>query len=116
MAQCSGRRQTHLLKDHGHEVINPASMTSTSTLLWRPHKLNLTAPASSRRGSSRGGAVAMNINGGDAKLVLLCPAWKNGNGQDGQARPVILHSKADEVIPFADSEELVKNSGLRSTR
>jgi hypothetical protein len=25
---------------------------------------------------------------------------------------VILHSKADEVIPFADSEELVRNSSL----
>ena len=24
---------------------------------------------------------------------------------------VILHSRADDVIPFADSEELVKNSG-----
>jgi hypothetical protein len=23
-----------------------------------------------------------------------------------------LHSRADDVIPFADSEELVKNSGL----
>jgi hypothetical protein len=25
---------------------------------------------------------------------------------------VILHSRADDVVPFADSEELVKNSGL----
>ena len=25
---------------------------------------------------SRGGAVAMNIDGGEARLVLLCPAWK----------------------------------------
>jgi hypothetical protein len=28
---------------------------------------------------------------------------------------VILHSKADDVIPFADSEELVKNSELLSS-
>ena len=27
-------------------------------------------------GSSRGGAVAMNVKIGDARLVLLCPAWK----------------------------------------
>jgi alpha-beta hydrolase superfamily lysophospholipase len=27
-------------------------------------------------GSSRGGAVAMNIDTGDTPLVLLCPAWK----------------------------------------
>ena len=25
---------------------------------------------------------------------------------------VILHSRADDVVPFADSEELVENSGL----
>ena len=27
-------------------------------------------------GSSRGGAVAINIESGEAKLVLLCSAWK----------------------------------------
>lgn len=25
---------------------------------------------------------------------------------------MILHSRADDVVPFADSEELVKNNGL----
>jgi hypothetical protein len=25
---------------------------------------------------------------------------------------VILHSRADDVVPFADSEELAKNSGV----
>ncbi len=25
---------------------------------------------------------------------------------------VIVHSRADEVVPFSDSEELVRNSGL----
>jgi hypothetical protein len=25
---------------------------------------------------------------------------------------VILHSRADDVVPFADGEELVRNSGL----
>ena len=55
-------------------------------------------------GSSRGGAVAMNINSGEAKLVLLCPAWKNwGVVKKVKADTVILHSRADEVIPFADS-------------
>ena len=28
---------------------------------------------------------------------------------------VILHSRADDVIPFADSEELVRNSDLPTT-
>ncbi len=63
-------------------------------------------------GSSRGGAVAMNINSGDAKLVLLCPAWKKfGTAKTVKPGTVILHSRADDVIPFADCEELAKNSG-----
>ena len=64
------------LKDHGHEVINPKLPTKTS----RPSKI---AQAEFDKhqphvvvGSSRGGAVAMNIKSGDARLVLLCPAWK----------------------------------------
>lgn len=64
-------------------------------------------------GSSRGGAVAMNLNAGATPLVLLCPAWKRW----GQARTVkrgttILHAEADDVIPIADSRELVRASGL----
>ena len=55
----------------------------------------------------------MNINGGDAQLVLLCPAWKIwGTAKTVKPGTTILHSRADDVIPFADSEELVKNSGL----
>ena len=54
----------------------------------------------------------MNINIGDSKLVLLCPAWKNwGVAKAVSPDTVILHSRADEVIPFADSEELARNSG-----
>src|SRR5258708_3856153 len=63
-------------------------------------------------GSSRGGAIAMNINSGDAKLVLLCPAWKKfGTAKTVKPGTVILHSRADDVIPFADSEEVAKNCG-----
>lgn len=64
-------------------------------------------------GSSRGGAIAMNINSGDARLVLLCPAWKkHGTAKSAKKNTVILHSRADDVVPFADSEELVRSSGL----
>ena len=54
----------------------------------------------------------MNIESGTAKLVLLCPAWKKyGTARTVQPDTVILHSRADDVVPFADSEELVRNSG-----
>jgi len=55
----------------------------------------------------------MNINSGWAKLVLLCPAWKKwGAARTVKLGTVILHSRADDVVPFADSEELTQNSGL----
>ena len=55
----------------------------------------------------------MNIESGSAKLVLLCPARKKyGTAKAMRLDPVILHGRADDVIPFADSEELVRNSGL----
>ena len=102
------------LKDHGHEVINPAlddddfaAALATAQAEFDRHKPQVVV------GSSRGGAVAMNIISGDAKLVLLCPAWKNwGTVKTVRPDTVILHSRADDVIPFADSEELVRNSGL----
>ena len=101
------------LKNHGYEVINPALDDDDFTLAVRiaqaefdKHRPQVVV------GSSRGGAVAMNINSGDAKLVLLCPAWKKfGTARTVKADTAILHSRADDVIPFADSEELARNSG-----
>ena len=102
------------LAQHGHTVLNPKlpddefnEAVRIAQTEFDKHKPAVVA------GSSRGGAVAMNINSGEAKLVLLCPAWKrHGTARTVKPGTVILHSKADDVVPFADSEELVKNSGL----
>ena len=101
-----------MIKDHGHEVINPAlpdddmeQAVRIAQAEFDKHQPQVVV------GSSRGGAVAMNIKSGDAKLVLLCPAWKKfGTARTVKPGTVILHSKADDVVPFADSEELAKNS------
>jgi pimeloyl-ACP methyl ester carboxylesterase len=101
------------LNDHGHEVINPAlddddfdAALRTAQAEFDKHQPEVVV------GSSRGGALAMNIDSGNAKLILLCPAWKNwGVAKTVRPDTVILHSRADDVIPFADSEELAKNSG-----
>ena len=54
----------------------------------------------------------MSIDSGNSRLVLLCPAWrKYGTARTVKLGTVILHSRADDVVPFADSEELVKNGG-----
>ena len=103
------------LKDHGHEVINPklddddfAAAVRTAQAADDQHQPDVIV------GSSRGGAVALNINSRDTPLVLLCPAWKNwGIVRTLKPNCLILHSRNDDVIPFADSEELVGISGLR---
>lgn len=64
-------------------------------------------------GSSRGGAVALNMDSGDTPLVLLCPAWKRwGTATTAKSRTVILHSPTDETISYQDSVDLVVGSGL----
>jgi len=102
------------LKDHGHEVINPAlpdddfaAALKIAQAEFDKHQPDVIV------GSSRGGALAMNLDAGDTPLVLLCPAWKKyGTAKTIRANSTILHSRADDVVPFADSEELVPNSGL----
>jgi alpha-beta hydrolase superfamily lysophospholipase len=102
------------LVQHGHEVINPKLPNEDLNEAVRiaQTEFDKHQPAVVV-GSSRGGAVAMNINSGKAKLVLLCPAWKKwGTAKTVKHGTVILRSRADDVVPFADSEELVRNSGL----
>lgn len=103
------------LKDHGHTVLNPAlddddfdAAVQTAQAAFDKHQPSVVV------GSSRGGAVAMNIRSGDAKLVLLCPAWRKWGAVES-VRPdtMILHSRADDVIPFTDSEALAQLSGAR---
>ena len=102
------------LRSHGHDVHEPAldhddfeAALRTAQQAFDQHQPEIVV------GSSRGGAVAMNLKSGSARLVLLCPAWKKW----GQAKTVkpgtqILHSRADDVVPFEDSVELTTKSGL----
>lgn len=102
------------LKDNGHEVINPAlddddfdAAVQTAQAEYDQHQPDVIV------GSSRGGAVAMNIDAKDAPLVLLCPAWKKwGTATTVKPKSLIVHSRDDEVVAFSDSEELLSNSGL----
>jgi len=111
-----GVKPTFLVQ-HGHEVVEPAL----------PHDdfeaaLRLAQTAFDRHrpdvvvGSSRGGAVAMNLDPCDVPLILLCPAWRSwGAARTVKPGTVILHARNDEVVPFADSEALILASGLPPT-
>jgi hypothetical protein len=108
-----GVKPTYLAR-HGHEVLNPTlpdddfeAAVRIAQAEFDRHRPDVVV------GSSRGGAVAMNLDSGDTPLVLLCPAWRRwGAARTVKPDTVLLHSRADDVVPFADSEELVRNSGL----
>jgi pimeloyl-ACP methyl ester carboxylesterase len=102
------------LQQQGHEVINPAlgDEDFAASLRIAQQAFNDNHPEVVV-GSSRGGAVAMNIETGDTPLVLLCPAWRRwGTAQRVKPQTLILHAREDETIPFADSVALAANSGL----
>ena len=109
-----GGAKPSFLAARGHEVINPAldhddfdAAVRTAQAEYDRHRPDVIV------GSSRGGAVAMSLDAGSTPLVLLCPAWKYwGSARSIRAGTVILHSEADDLVPIADSRELVQVSGL----
>lgn len=110
---CGGVKPTYLA-GQGHDIIEPELPDDDFDAALR------IAQAEFARikpgvifGSSRGGSLAINLDSGEVPLVLLCPAWKRwGSASKVKARVQILHSREDEVVPFADTLELLRNSGL----
>jgi hypothetical protein len=102
------------LRSHGHDVHEPAldhedfeAAISTAQTAFDQHHPEVVV------GSSRGGAVAMNLDSGPARLVLICPAWKKwGTATTVKPGTRILHSRADDVVPFGNSVELLSKSAL----
>lgn len=109
------------LARHGHEVLNPALPDDDFDAALRIAQDEFDGGRPDVVvGSSRGGALAMslrqNLPTGAVPLVLLCPAWRKfGPARIAPPRTVILHSRSDDVVPFGDSEELVRASGLPAT-
>jgi hypothetical protein len=109
-----GGVKANFLAQHGHDVLNPALPDDDfdAALQIAQAEFDCHGP-DVIVGVSRGAAIAMNIAARDTPLVLLCPAWKKWNNITTiSPNSAILHSRADEVIPFAHSEELVRNSGI----
>ena len=110
---CGGAKPSYLAAQ-GHELVEPELPEDDFDAALR-----IAQAAFSRLrpdavvGSSRGGALAMNLDAGGVPLVLLCPAWKRwGRACKVKAGTQILHSREDEVIPFAETLALLANSGL----
>ncbi len=105
--------KVQFLINQGHEVVAPALPKGSwsQSLAIAQSAVEKSSP-DVIVGSSRGGAVAMNINRGRAKLILVAPAFKKyGNAHQVPSGTVIVHSPNDEVIPFDDSVKLAMDSG-----
>ena len=108
-----GRKPT-FLEDRNHTVLNPAlphenfdEAVRITQAEYDEHQPDVVID------SSRGGAVAVNIDSQDAPLVLLCPTWKKWvTATKVKANTTILHSRQEDAIQFTNSLELVRNSGL----
>ena len=107
-----GGKKPSYFAEHGHQVLNPAlpaddfeRSLAIAQAVFDEGRPDVVV------GSSRGGAVALNIASGDTPLLLICPAWKKwGAATSVKTGTVILHSPHDEVIPFAFSQELLDAS------
>ena len=109
-----GGRKPQYLIEHGHQVANPALCPDDfeKALAVAQESYESQNP-DVVIGSSRGGALAMNLKRVTAPLVLMCPAWKNwGDAKTVGGKTLVLHSRKDEVIPFEHSQELLANSAL----
>jgi predicted esterase len=109
-----GGQKPSWLQENGHDVINPQLPDeSFEESVKIAQQLVDTEDPEIIVGSSRGGAVAMHLNAPNARLVLVCPAWKFYPGPN-TVKPgtTILHSQQDEVVPYDHSLELISNSGL----
>jgi predicted esterase YcpF (UPF0227 family) len=85
------------LKTHGHEVIEPAldhedfeAALQAAQRAFDQHQPEVVV------GSSRGGAVAVNLASGSARLVLICPAWKKRGLADPEPLEALLRAVEEE--------------------
>lgn len=113
-----GGKKPLFLTEKGFEVLNPALPDGDFDEAVRIAQAEFDSQLPDVVvGSSRGGAVAMNMDLGDVPLLLLCPAWKNwGRAKQVKTSTMIIHGRRDVTIPFDDSLDLVQRSALKPDR
>lgn len=92
----------------GYEVIAPPLNNWFFCWATRSVKLNIIKP-NVIVGSSRGGAVALSLKT-SLPLILMAPAWKYYGVKPDCKRCIIIHGTNDDLVPYKDSIELVKNN------
>jgi predicted alpha/beta hydrolase family esterase len=109
-----GGSKANMLTHRGYKVLNPHLPKNSweDSLEVTQETIDIEMP-DIIVGSSRGGAVALNVNPRGAKLVLIAPAWKRfgADPQHCDGSTVILHCADDDLVDYKDSEELASKTG-----
>jgi predicted alpha/beta hydrolase family esterase len=108
-----GGSKVKYLEKKGFEVLNPhLPKYSWNESVESAKKMLVDEEPDVVVGSSRGGAVAMEIMPSMASLILIAPAWKRfGIPPIVPASTMILHCVNDQVVPYDDSMILKNNCG-----
>jgi hypothetical protein len=110
-----GGRKAAFLHSLGYDVVTPRlSDWSLTTAVKTAQRAFDEFHPDVIVGSSRGGAVAMNLDSGETPMILLAPAWRRwGKSTSVRRNCVVIHSVHDEFVPYEDSVELCGKSGAR---
>ena len=110
-----GGTKTAFLRSLGHDVLTPRlSDWSFSKAVAQAQEAYDEFRPDVIVGSSRGGAVAMNMDSGETPLILLAPACRQwGKARSVKSNCVVIHSHHDEFVPFEDSVVLCGKSGAK---
>lgn len=106
----TGETKHSSLLTMGHEVIKPSlnNIFFSSALKSAQEAYDKYRP-DVIVGSSRGGAVALNMESNETPLLLIAPAWKRfGKKLDALKNNIyVMHSEYDNTVSYKDSVELV---------
>lgn len=99
------------LKSLGYEVLNPLLPANNFSKSLEIAQEALDKKPDVIVGSSRGGALALSLKSHNVPMILIAPAWKKfGAGSNARSGTVILHSEADDVVSFEDTQELFRSN------
>ena len=103
-----GGSKVEYLRSLGHTVLNPLLPKADfdESVRIAQEEVDLEGP-DLIIGSSRGGAVAMAIDPGRARLILIAPAWKHFEvPPSAPAGTDVLHCTNDTTVLYQDSQKL----------
>tara|TARA_B100001121_G_scaffold282965_1_gene276742 strand:- start:197 stop:640 length:444 start_codon:yes stop_codon:yes gene_type:complete len=109
-----GGRKAQAIQAAGHDLVNPDlrfdwdEAVQIAQRAFDLHNPDVVV------GSSRGGAIAINIDTRGAPRVLIAPAWNMfGSENSVSSNTTILHCKEDRVVPYEDSVDIAARTGSK---